>query len=166
VYRSFGGGEVVPDTTSDTLVADGLLKLDYHTTEVLRKWCSLQTSYPDERGGYSCIPGDVSALPDGSCVMSTPVEPSECADAEHCRAEGDLGPVDCDKAFLCRMDHCECYEAGCAINGSASAEFRSRAQLSLRRAGDELIGVVTNAIFLNERGARTPLGRIRFQREP
>jgi hypothetical protein len=69
----------------------------------------------------------------------------------------DLGPFDYDKAFLREQRHCACDATGCG--GSAEV-----AEISLRRAGEELVGVITTATFLNERGARVPLGRVRFQR--
>jgi hypothetical protein len=150
--------ELPPGDAGWLNVADGILKLTLHTTEVLRAWCHLQTPKPDDRGGYDCNGGLPVFGEDGSCSLRS-YDP-DCGPGAEC----DLGPVDCEKAFLCQQDHCACNASVCAVNATSSAEFRSRAELSLRSSGAELVGVLSNAMFMNPRGLATPIGKIRFQR--
>jgi hypothetical protein len=160
-FRLPNVSELIPGSEGFANVADGVLKLSYHTTEILRDWCHLQTPHADDKRGFDCNGGSVGFREDGGCFL-VPYEASDlCTDPE---CTGYSSPIDCDKAFLCKYDHCACNSSLCAVNAGSSAEFRSRAELSLRRVGDELVGAVTNAVFMNPRGLATPLGRIRFHR--
>jgi hypothetical protein len=153
-----------PDASPDSAVTDGLLRVTYLTTQVLADWCGLQTPYATPYGSYSCNAGapltDLEG--DGCNMIEYPVEP-ECDASGNCEVEPlvNLGPADCDKAFLCDVDvpRCECTAEVCY----AASEF---AELSLRRIDDALVGIISGAGFLNERHALAPLGTIVFQRAP
>jgi hypothetical protein len=103
----------------------------------------------------------VSNLEGGCNLLEYPTPPT-CDAQGNCEMTplDDLGPVDCDKAFLCdeSVPRCDCYEVGCSTTLES-------AELSVRRVGDQLVGIVGGATFLNERHARAPLGRIVFERQ-
>jgi hypothetical protein len=160
-FRVPNVSELIPRSGGFANVADGVLKLTYHTTEILRDWCHLQTPHADDQGNFDCNDGAIGIREDGSCFLVPYAAIDLCTDPD---CTGYSSPVDCDKAFLCQYDHCACGATGCAINATNAAEFRSRAELSLRLVGDELVGVVTNAVFMNQHGLATPIGRIRFHR--
>jgi len=54
-------------------------------------------------------------------------------------------------------ESCTCTEEGCAATNTNS-------RLTVRRLGDELVGVFQDAVFVNERNLRVPLGEVRLQR--
>jgi hypothetical protein len=57
------------------------------------------------------------------------------------------------------VPRCECSADGCRA-------VRELAEITVRRVGDVLVGIIGGHTFVNERHARAPLGRIVFQREP
>lgn len=96
-------------------------------------------------------------------MIEYPVLP-QCDDNGNCEPfvpSKELGPIDCNKAFLCDVDYgrCDCFGGSCRAD-------RETAQLTVRVAGNELIGVSEGAAFQNARHARAPLGVIHFQRAP
>jgi hypothetical protein len=153
-----------PDVSPEAPVLDGLLRLSFYTTQVLGDWCALQTSFPTPDGTFSCNPGAPLSSLDGGCHMiEYPVLPA-CDAAGHCAPPvqaRELGPVDCNKAFLCdeAVPRCECNELNC----SNTPEL---AELTVRPIGDELVGVIGGAAFQNARNARSPVGTLRFRRVP
>jgi hypothetical protein len=154
-----------PDASPDAPVPEALLRVNYFLNAVLSEWCNLQTPHPNSNIGLSCNVG--SPLDDSEnegCKLISSPELScdeKTGECELSRPSVDLGPVDCNKAFLCddAAPRCICTELGC---GAAP----DQAELVVRLVGDELVGVIGGAAFLNERHARTPLGTIRFRREP
>jgi hypothetical protein len=70
--------------------------------------------------------------------------------------------VDCGKLFLCASQRCQCDESSCALG--LFGGLHSRAILALRESGDGLLGLFTNAAFLNERQLSLPLGVVHFSR--
>jgi hypothetical protein len=153
-----------PDASPDAPAADGLLRMTYVTTRVLQDWCALQTPYETPQGTFSCNEGVALAdLENGGCRMiehwAFPTCDATTGECEPLEPIVEIGPVDCDRAFLCgdEAERCKCTEDGCWA-GSVLAE------ITLRASGDELIGLISNATFLNERHARAPLGRIVFHR--
>jgi hypothetical protein len=51
-----------------------------------------------------------------------------------------------------------------SVSSSAAPLPRARQSLTLRRQGDDLVGVISNAAFLNDRNALSPIGRLRLHR--
>jgi hypothetical protein len=154
------------DLSPFSQVPDGLLRMRYSVNGVFGDWCALQTSHPNPNIGFSCNAGaPVDDLERGGCeLLSFPVV---TCDENGCEVDPspleELGPVDCNKAFLCddAAPRCDCSESGCSISLATN-----QAELVVRRVGNELVGTIGGAAFLNERHARTSLGTIRFQREP
>lgn len=167
-------------------LADGVMRLIYSTGEYLEPWCALQTPVPDGSGGFACLPPydqfgsddagqcyigqqDTSTCPPN--IDELPFE-EQSALFDECLVVTEQ-PVDCDKAFLCSgfsdgpdvSGRCACDITGCHRNGTSTV-FSDSAILTLRRNGDELVGILTDALFLNSRGLRVPLGTVRFQRAP
>jgi len=64
--------------------------------------------------------------------------------------------------FLCKIAVCECTESACAQD--VPSRRGTRAKLVVRRDGDTLTGVFSNAVFMNERQLPVPLGTVRFTR--
>jgi hypothetical protein len=144
------------DTPPAQAVQDGLLQLAYESGEYLQPWCELQTPVPDGQGGYACIePSRGLSFNEGVCAV--PYE------------DGRVDVVNCDKLFLCgagqppNNGRCACDSTGCFRN-YLTPVFDDTGILSLRRSGDELVGIITEGWFLNARGRRVPLGAIHFRR--
>lgn len=161
---------------------DGLLELTYGTNEPLGSWCALQTPIPSENNPnfYSCQDftnggGGYELNPDGtgaSCALSPEPDASGCPEnptIDELVECVDFGPsvvsVNCDKVFLCGGGFCECDSVACRERGAIGTEgFDARKSLTVRRSGDELIGVFEGTTFLNARNLKVPLGEVRFQR--
>jgi hypothetical protein len=154
-------------------VADGVVLLRYSTQELLEPWCALQQPVELEAGGYGCQ-GTDSFSSDNGCTVHTDdseeifghlttdeilaLSPEEY-DALSAQVTHDFAPIDCNKGILCSTQRCECDASTCRANQDISL-----AQLTLRRQGDELVGVLENTAFLNERNRLVPLGTLRFRR--
>jgi hypothetical protein len=161
--------EFVPsnDFNSDEagpLIADGVLNLDFDTNELLAPWCELQTPQPTGRGEWRCVKGNAGGTNDvGECNVGFSNLSLE-QEAEVLESGASLLPeaVDCNKMFLCKIDVCECTDSACAYD--AVTRRGTRSKLVVRRDGDTLTGVFSNAVFMNERGLPVPLGTVRFTR--
>lgn len=112
-----------------------------------RRWCQQHPSRSQQRRPYAtaALTKRPGALPE-SCFdlveLSTTVT------------------VDCDKFALCKNHQCACTSDHCESGASSPGSIR------LRRRGDELIGDIDGAEFLNARGLQITLGTIRFRRAP
>jgi hypothetical protein len=172
------------DTRLEEL-ADGVILLRYSTGEYLEPWCELQTPVPDGNGGYACIaPYDRTSTDDTGACFADYLDYSACPPdleqlpideyfevQEQC-LQTRHEPIDCDRLFLCTGligavpdGRCACTADGCFRNG-LSTLYSDEVIITLRRNGDELVGIISDAVFLNPRGLRTPLGAIRFRRAP
>jgi hypothetical protein len=153
-----------PDADTYAPVTDGLLRMDYFVNALFDEWCALQTPHPNPSTGFGCNAGSaIDDVENGGCrLVSFPEHVCDEATGE-CELAPleELGPVDCNKAFLCEdaFPRCECWESGCQA-------AQAQAELVVRPVGDELVGVIGSGVFLNARNARAPLGAIRFRREP
>ena len=152
------------DDQNNPIFADGLLPLHFNTTELVAPWCELQTPQPSLAGQeFSCVKGNTSTVgAAGECLVSFSALTPELEAAVLARGVS-LGAeqVDCNKYFLCASEICACNDRGCYYNG-----FRPQPEggLLLRRDGDTLIGVFSDAAFLNARQLPVPLGSVRFTR--
>lgn len=141
-------------------VPDGVLRINYNTSEYLAPWCELQTPLSDAEGGYTCMPriqGNPYGQVPGECMI-TRLEADGTVHEEE--------PIDCDKAFLCgrpsgRPEHSRC---ACDAEGCVAEPDLDWAMISLRRSGDGLVGIINEGWFLNARGLRVQLGTLRFRR--
>ncbi|HTV19294.1 MAG TPA: hypothetical protein VMG12_11500 [Polyangiaceae bacterium] len=163
-------GELISEETGETTAADGVVSFTFSANQPLDAWCQLQTpqanaGFPE---GYSCLPstgGQIEVQSPGSdalCGLWGPPDISSCedpADFTQCIEFGDpVAYVNCDKVFLCKSnDYCTCSAEGCSATYTNS-------RLTVRRVGDELVGVFQNTVFLNDRNLRIPLGEVRLQR--
>jgi hypothetical protein len=163
-------GELTASESGATDAADGVLSFTFSGNQPLDAWCQLQTPYPHGGypNGYACIPDTGGGLEvwspgtDAMCGLNGPNDASNCTDPSefpNCLEFGEpVAYVNCDKAFLCSSsDYCACSAEGCSAADTGS-------RLTVRRVGDELVGVFQNAVFANERNLRTPLGEVRLQR--
>lgn len=146
------------------LVADGVLRLQFNTEELIAPWCELQQPRADGFGAFGCVKGNsLWADEAGQCFVGfsglTPAEEAAVA-AQGESLQSEL--VDCGKLFLCATRRCECDEARCA--NTLDGLFPSIGELAVRRDGDALTGMFTNAVFFNERQLPLPLGAVRFTR--
>lgn len=168
--------------------ADGVIKLQYNTSELLQPWCALQTPLAGSNGHFDCAPEFdeyfVQSDDGVTCSYFGRPDRSQCPPDVEDLPIGEAGPIllecegpepllgtlDCDKAFLCDPSDaspganfrgvCECDATSCRVN----LDTRD-AILLLRSEGDELMGVFAgDAAFLNERGYSIRLGSVRFQR--
>jgi hypothetical protein len=165
-------------------VADGVVSLRYSTQELLDPWCALQEPVEVADGVYNCQGTDALSI-DGGCAIGRDdrdeifgdltteeilaLSPEEY-DALDDQVTHTFEPIDCNKGILCSTRRCECDASSCWANpdnvvGNPSSVGGSLAQLTLRRQGDELVGVLENTAFLNERNRLVPLGTLRFRRE-
>ncbi len=171
---------VLESSTFAEGVPDGVLRMVYNPYAHLQSWCALQQPQLLADGTFDVLPEapggmDVGAA-DGSdreCAAYGSADLSACpADLEtlspdvyldtyrQCVQRGpELYRVSCDKAFL--SQYCRCTASRCNA-GSRTDQV----SLLLRVAGDGLIGVLQDAIFLNARGLTTPIGEVRFRRLP
>lgn len=187
----FEGFEYRLDLTSFTIdegtgpeLADGVATLSFNSTEPLDPWCKLQTPLERSSGGYSCAPdfgGSWETFSDGSgASCNVYADPAPCEpllpDFLECATEANYDDCDftaydactgatptqvnCDKLFICRADFCQCDSQSC------NARWVTGDALSVRRVGDELIGLFANTTFKNARGLNVPLGEVRFHLEP
>jgi hypothetical protein len=161
--------EFVPSNNFDTdeagpLIADGVLNLEFDTGELIAPWCELQTPQPTGRGEWACVKGNAGGASDvGECsVRFSNLTPEQ--EAEVLESGSSLLPetVDCNKMLLCKIGVCECTDSACAYD--AATQRGTRAKLVVRRDGDTLTGVFSNAVFMNERELPVPLGTVRFTR--
>jgi hypothetical protein len=163
-------GEFIGELDGSTTAADGVVSFTFSRNEPLDAWCRLQTPhfYPGAPGNYLCLPNtggqyEISSPgTDAMCALWGPVDLSNCSDTSDpidCFELGEpVASINCDKAFLCSTnDYCTCSEAGCTATDSNS-------RLTVRRVGDELVGVFQNTVFVNDRNLRTPLGQVRLRR--
>lgn len=138
--RDFGAAGLTSEDSVTFLdegrVVDGKLELSYVPTEVFGAWCALQTE-------ATCSPSQFGWSDDGS----------------ECTFGDDFTPVDCQKAALCAARVCECFDGGCSYAAQQSS------QLLIRFSDDGLVGLFSNAVFVNERGFQQPLGTVHFSRE-
>jgi hypothetical protein len=152
------------------LLPDGVVSLGFSSFEPLQGWCQLQTPYEGSSapGHFSCIPdhgGGVETLGDGSgglCDLYGPPLADGClpdlSNIDECLQGGEaVEQVNCDKVTMCSNNFCACDSETCW-----AAESSDR--LTLRRVGDELVGLLENTNFKNARGLNTPLGEVRLQR--
>jgi hypothetical protein len=145
-------------------VPDGVLHLSFASNEGLTPWCEAQTRMlslqnPNAQGPFNCMGGlDWNYQSDAD--PSLPPVPHEC--------DVDGSPVDCGKYFLCVGSvplawdvnpKCICNDKGCEVDGTPSSD------LFLSRDGDDLIGVLSNSVFLRGSGSLAALGQIRFHRQ-
>lgn len=150
------------------LVADGVAALAFSSTQPLTGWCELQTPHPvpDAPGQFSCVPHHGGTFEVGSngagelCDIYGPPVLDGClpdfSNFDECYQEGEVvEQVNCDKLATCGF--CTCEDPGCFVT-------ESNDRLTLRRIGDELVGLLENANFKNPRGLGTPLGEVRLQR--
>jgi hypothetical protein len=146
------------------LIADGVLNLEFDTNELIAPWCELQTPQPTGRGEWKCVKGNAGGVSDvGECnVGFSNLSPEQ--EAEVLESGASLLPeaVDCNKWFLCKIEVCECTDSACAYD--AATQRGTRSKLVVRRDGDTLTGVFSNAVFMNERRLPVPLGTVRFTR--
>lgn len=176
---------LLPDRVPDLggQVADGVVLLRYSTQELLDPWCALQQPVETADGVYNCQ-GTNSFTSAGGCTVSrddfdeifghlTTDEilalSREEYDALSDQVTHTFEPIDCNKGILCSTQRCECDESTCWANEDNILDNLptiggSLAQLTLRRQGDELVGVLENTAFLNERNRLVPLGIVRFRR--
>jgi hypothetical protein len=163
-------GEFIGQEDGTTTAADGVISFTFSRNQPLDAWCQLQTPhlYEGSPDSYSCLPNTGGQLEvwspgtDAMCAMWGPVDLSRCTDPSDWIDCFDIGEpvasINCDKAFLCRTnDYCTCSADGCTATDSSS-------RLTVRRVGDELVGVFQNTVFVNERDLRAPLGEVRLQR--
>jgi hypothetical protein len=162
-----GGGVSIQEEGTITL-GDGVASLRLNTNEPLGAWCELQTPYSyTSVPGFSCAPefgGQFETGSDGTgrmCNLWGPSDTSQClpdfSNIDTCVDIGEpVAQVNCDKLTICSNGFCECDETGCR------AAFTT-AQLSLRRVGNELVGLFENLSFKNGRGLNTPIGEVRLQ---
>jgi hypothetical protein len=160
---------------------DGVLNLTYGTNEPLGSWCALQTPFSNERTPdlYTCQDfGGASSFevnPDGtgaSCELSPEPDTSNCPEnptidefTECSEFPPSVVSVNCDKLFLCGVGFCECDSVACHERGAAGTDgVDARRSLTVRRSGDEIIGVFDGTTFVNARNLKVPLGEVRFQR--
>lgn len=118
-------------------VLDGRLDLTYFPTHVFSSWCELQTV-------DTCTYTEQFGWDDGRT---------------DCTFGADFIPIDCQKASLCGSRVCECPEAGSCTASSVDVSL-----LTLRLSEDGLVGLFSNAVFLNERGFQQAIGTVRFHR--
>lgn len=121
-------------------IADGKLELAYATTAVFTSWCELQTS-------ATCPPNEGFVVDnDGACFF------------------GDQQtPIDCQKLALCSSNVCFC-ETTPELD-YCTGQIEQSSVLTLRLSDDGLVGLFSNAVFLNERGFQQPIGTVKFHRE-
>jgi hypothetical protein len=163
-------GEFISDVDGATTAADGVISFTFSRNQPLDAWCRLQTPHLFEGDPdlHLCLPNTGGQLEvsspgtDAMCGLSGPPDISNCSDPSDVAGCIEFGEpvayVNCDKVFLCRTnDYCTCSEDGCTATDSGS-------RLTVRRVGDELIGVFQNTVFVNERNLRVPLGEVRLQR--
>jgi hypothetical protein len=165
-------GELVGEVSGATTAADGVISFTFGRNQPLDAWCQLQTPHANDAfpSGYSCLPNTGGQLEvaspgtDEMCGLYGPIDTSACTDPSNpdplsCLDVGEpVTYVNCDKVFLCNTnDYCTCTEEGCSATYTGS-------RLTVRRVGDELVGVFQNAVFVNERNLRVPLGEVRLQR--
>ena len=144
------------DAAGNRLLADGIVKIGFDTTEFLYPWCELQE--PRDSGGYfDCVGGATLADDEGNCFITHEVTEEEAAAGIF-----DHEPIDCDRLFLCASSRCQCTEDGCLYN--ANGANLSHGELALRRDGNTLTGVFSNAAFSNARQLPAPLGTVRLTR--
>jgi hypothetical protein len=183
-YRLDQGGTALDHGDGRVDVADGVATFTFNSMQPLDPWCELQTPQKQSGGGYSCAPdfgggwtmrsdgsgalcdlgGDVrhceDVLPDFA-ECNTEANDYECDFSEYDACIGEpAARVNCDKLFMCRAEFCECDSQSC------NARPFTTDSLSVRRVGDELIGLFANTTFKNARGLNVPLGEVRLHLEP
>jgi hypothetical protein len=123
------------DLSSGDSLVDGGLFVSWNTDALYESWCALLT--PEDCD----FPAGISANVEG----------------RECRQLARDEPIDCLKASLCLAKRCVELQP---------IERRSlrMASLRLRMTADGLVGVFEDAAFVNERGYRTQLGAVRFER--
>ena len=163
----------------DSQLLDGVLSLVFNHREPLDPWCELQAVFPRD-DGFACGADFSGGWEDGSlgddalcaahpasvvdCNALDPANDPACLSGE---GECDFTAliacenaratfVDCDKLYLCTHDFCACDADGC--NAAPS-----RDSLTLRRVGNELVGVFDNVVLKNERGLNVPAGNVRLR---
>ncbi len=150
------------DEAGGPLIADGVLNLQFDTGELLAPWCELQTPQPTGTGQWKCVKGNAGGVNDlGECYVSfSSLSPEQ--EAEVLESGASLLPeaVDCNKMFLCKIEACACTDSACAVPNRRG----TGARLVVRRDGDTLTGIFSNAVFMNERQLPVPLGTVRFTR--
>lgn len=159
-------------------VPDGVLRMIYNPYSHLQSWCALQEPVALSSGTFRVLPeapGGFDVMADGSdqeCAAYGPADLGACPQNietlspedyrttyEQCAQNGpELYRMSCDKMFLSQF--CGCTAERCSAGNGAQVS------LLLRAAGDVLIGVLQDAIFLNARGLATPIGEVRFRRLP
>jgi hypothetical protein len=132
----FEGGEL-----SSGRLLDGKIDLMYSATQSFSSWCELQTA---------------DSCPSGQAVQ---VIYDENDSTESCSFGAEETAIDCQKMSLCANQVCTCTGPGEACRSSYQAS-----SLTLRLSEDGLIGLFSNAVFLNERGFQQPVGVVRFHR--
>jgi hypothetical protein len=173
-----GYGYALESSSFEEGVPDGVLRLHYDTRSFLDTWCRKQAPHEQPDGSYGALPfaagGSETPVPDGknrSCSAFGAADLSACPDDlnelpydEYVRTYGRCqkrGPVvysmSCDRIFLTQF--CSCTDAACSVRPPARAP-----SLMLRTAGNSLIGIFTDATFLNARGLSLPVGEVRFRR--
>lgn len=162
---------------------DGVLTLSFGTAEPLDPWCQMQEPIAlSNFSGYGCgadysgwfgLEGDDGSTicyAENSGALCEALLPSaeDCEDInspscdfsayEACEFENST-ELDCARLDMCINNLCSCTAEGCAAP-------RGEDRLSLRRVGDELIGVFDNTVFKNARGFNVPVGEVRLRLQP
>lgn len=151
-------------------IGDGVASFRISTNEPLGAWCELQTPHPYVDGhGFSCAPefgGQKELVSDGAgrmCNLWGPPDESQClpdlSNLDTCIDVGEpLAQVNCDQLTMCSSGFCDCDETSCWAAFTAG-------QLTLRRVGNELVGLFENIPFKSGRGLNTPIGEVHLQLE-
>lgn len=121
-------------------VVDGLLSLQYDVEDLFRPWCELQG--PDSYCNREELARNGASL-------------NVFYERHACGHPVTNEPMDCGKAYLCYF-HCPLF--------ADNAQPRVISQLDLRLSADGLVGVFSQASFVNERGFLTPIGEVHFRR--
>ncbi len=99
------------------------------STEVFKKWCELQTSYPGSPGCRSCLPNWGLTCCGSKCTQTNP-------------DTGEIVPRDCGKLYLCAARRvCECSTKGCTTKPDGDTTF------DIAFSGGEANGSTIGAFF-------------------
>ncbi len=145
-------------------LTDGIVRLSYRQNDVFDEWCMQQIPTGDLGSNENAI-----CLPRLAGVEGGYGFGASAGDDPHCTLgdgsiENTAAPgvaIDCNQAYLCGISQpsiCTCGGDQCYANGSTTPG------LILRRSGDELVGVFSEATFYAESGQLTSLGSVRFRR--
>jgi hypothetical protein len=139
--------EGFPYTILDGIMMDSRLTFHVAQNEVWTAWCALQTSYLQQRGSDSGLPGASTDF--YGCLRLGPIGGTFGVSPEGCFAFDpntmQRTAVDCGKFELC-PSACECSETGCRVRTSPNPDL----SLDLVLAGTSADGS-TSGVFGNYR---------------